>query len=250
MAGFWHEDVHVEDDVHIGPYCVLGSDHGPLRIPRGSVIRSHSVIEGGVVLQGPIETGHHVLIRHGSRLGEGVRVGSYSSLEGGIDVGAYTNLAGRFQAGSQFERPEERTRIGEFVTCYSGVMMADRAMPPAGKIEPPVIGALAILGMGSFVMAGARVGSGAFVGAQAVVGTREWVPPGYVRRCAGTPLAEPIRAGCLWFEQPGVVEQVERERGPRAGELLRRIVQAYWFETQERRTVPLVSPSTADGVRL
>lgn len=183
MSRLWHDNVTVDPDVTIGPYCVLGSDHGPLHIPAGSVIRSHTIIEGDVTFDGPVETGHHVLIRHGTRVGTGVRVGSYSSLEGGIDVGDYTRLLGRFQAGSQFADPGVRVRVGAFVTCYSGVMMADNRFPPLTDDRPAEICDGAVLGMGAFVMPGVMVGKCAFVAAQAVV-NRD-VPPGRLLRRDG-----------------------------------------------------------------
>lgn len=155
------------ENVKVSPFCVLGSDHGPLHIPAGSTIRSHTIIEGGTTFNGPVETGHHCLIRHGNTVGTHFRLGSYSSIEGGMVIGDYVRLLGRFQAGTQNLDPP--VRIGDFVTCYSGVMMADNQHPGFGPFQPPEICDGAVLGMGAFVLPNVRIGVGAVIAAQAVV---------------------------------------------------------------------------------
>ena len=45
-----HRDTLIHESAEIGPYCIVGSDHGHLRIGPGSIIRSHSIVEGGSVI--------------------------------------------------------------------------------------------------------------------------------------------------------------------------------------------------------
>jgi acetyltransferase-like isoleucine patch superfamily enzyme len=176
QTAVFYGHVDCPDDVTIGDYCVLGTEGETLEIPAGSTIGSHTCIEAGVEFAGPFMTGHHCLIRPGVRIGAHLKLGSYSSLEGGMEIGDYTRLLGRFQAGTQGLDPP--VRIGHFVTCYSGVMMADNRHPGYGPPEPAQICDGAVLGMGAFVMPGVRIGVGAVVAAQAVVNRS--VPDGTV----------------------------------------------------------------------
>ena len=64
-----HRNVHLGPDVEVEPFCIIGSEHGRLVINGKSIIRSHSIIEGGSEIGPDLETGHHVLIRTGNQIG-------------------------------------------------------------------------------------------------------------------------------------------------------------------------------------
>lgn len=156
-----HPHVAVGDDVEIGPFCIVGSDHGELAIPDGSIIRSHSIVEGGSSFLSRLETGHHVLIRHGNVVGHNLRIGSYSSLEGGAVVGDYVRLHGRCEA--------TQVLLQDFARVFGGCYLTDNKLPPSDQKAPPVIGAAAVICMGSIVVAGTTVGVGAYVGGNSTV---------------------------------------------------------------------------------
>lgn len=156
-----HPGVILGDDVTIGPFCVIGSDHGPLLIPGGSIIRSHSVVEGGSSFSSRLETGHHVLIRSKNDVGHNLRIGSYSSLEGGALIGDYVRIRGRCEA--------TEVRIGDFVNIYGGTYLTDNRLPPSTGKAPPEIRDGAVLCMGVLVIAGVTIGVGAYVGGNEVV---------------------------------------------------------------------------------
>lgn len=164
-----HGDVTFGRNVVVEPFCVLGSDHGALHFPDGSVIRSHTVIEGGNTLGLGFQAGHHALVRHGNTFGRNVKVGSYASIEGGVDAGNGVQFGGRVQMGSQFPDPLTRLRIGDNAVFYGGVFVTDVRRPPDGNYDPPVFGRGCVICAYAVILAGVRVGDGAFVAAKAFV---------------------------------------------------------------------------------
>lgn len=169
----WH-GVAINGEVEIGldcvidPFCLLGSEHGPLTIGRGARIRSHTVIEGDVEIGERFQTGHHVLIRHGVRIGHGVKVGSYASVEGGTDLEDDVELGGRVQLGSQYPG-NVRLVVGRGARLYLGTIVLDNRRPPHGDFEPATIGAGASIGAGCLILPGAIVEPGAKVPAGSVI---------------------------------------------------------------------------------
>lgn len=154
-------DVSIHPSAVVEPYCLLGSQHGPLVIPEGSVIRSHTVIEGNNTFGSRLETGHFTLIRAGNVIGENLRVGSYSSLEGGAEIGDYVRIHGRCEMTKGVMR--------HFSRLYGGSYMTDNRLPPSNVNDPAVMDEGSVICMNSVVVAGVRVGVGSFVGAGTVV---------------------------------------------------------------------------------
>jgi acyl-[acyl carrier protein]--UDP-N-acetylglucosamine O-acyltransferase len=163
-----HHRADVHPDAEIGPYCIIGSDHGDLRLGPGTVIRSHSVVEGGSTYGDGLETGHHVLLRHGNAAGLNLRIGTGSSLEGGGVIGDYVRIHGRCEM--------TKGEIRDFARVYADCYITDNKLPPSNVNEPVVIDEGAVLTIGCVVVAGVRLGIGSFVGANTTV-TRD-VPDG------------------------------------------------------------------------
>jgi len=163
------KNVTFGDNIQVGPYCVIGSPHGPLHIPDGAVIRSHSVIEGGNSFGPGLETGHYVLIRHGNSFGRSFRIGSYASIEGGTTIGDGVRLGGRVQMGSQFPDPGTRLYVSDNVVMYGNVFVIDVRKPPSDNFEPPFFGEGCIIGANAVIHAGVRIGANALVAAHAFV---------------------------------------------------------------------------------
>lgn len=161
-------DVQLGVDSIVEPFCILGSDHGPLRIGPGARIRSHTVIEGDVTIGHHFQTGHHVLIRHGVTVGNNVKVGSYASVEGGTDLEDDVELGGRVQLGSQYPG-HVRLVVGQAARIYLGTVLLDNRRPPHGDFEPATIGARASIGAGCLILPGAIVEPGAKIPAGSVI---------------------------------------------------------------------------------
>lgn len=156
-----HPNVNLHPSVEIEPFCIIGSDHGPLRLGPGVIVRSHSIIEGGSEIGPGLETGHHVLIRAGNRIGANLRIGTGSSLEGGGHVGDYVRIHGRVEM--------TKGDIAHFARVYANCYITDNRLPPSNINDPALIDEGAVLAIGCVVIAGVRIGVGAFVGANTTV---------------------------------------------------------------------------------
>ena len=165
-----HPDALIDPSVEVEPFCIIGSDHGRVHLKGRSIIRSHSIIEGGLGQLEDLETGHHVLIRTDNRIGRNLRIGTGSSLEGGGVIGDYVRIHGRC------EMTEGELR--NFAIVYADCYITDVRLPPPPNraTTPALIDEGAVLTIGCIVIAGVRVGIGAFVGANTTV-TRD-VPDG------------------------------------------------------------------------
>jgi len=170
-----HEGVQVGDHSRIGPYCFLGTKDpaklGTTIIGEGATIRSHSVVYPDVVLGPRVETGHHVVIRDGTRAGKNLRVGNFSDIEGKCKVGDYCRVHGYVHVG-------RGSTVGNFVWLYSLVTVTNDPLPPSEVFEPVVIGDGTVVCVGATLMPGVRIGKGAFVCAGAVA--RGEIPSGGV----------------------------------------------------------------------
>lgn len=162
-----HPRAWVHPDAEIGPYAIIGSDHGPLDLGPKTIIRSHSVVEGGSTYGDGLETGHHVLLRAGNTVGLNLRIGTGSSLEGGGQIGDYVRIHGRVEM--------TKGVIRDFARIYADCYITDNRLPPSRVNEPVIIEEGAVLTIGCVVVAGVRIGIGSFVGANTTV-TRD-VPP-------------------------------------------------------------------------
>jgi UDP-3-O-[3-hydroxymyristoyl] glucosamine N-acyltransferase len=156
-----HPAVELHPSVEVEPFCIIGSDHGPLHLGEGSIIRSHSIIEGGSSYGPNLETGHHVLIRTGNQIGTNLRIGTGSSLEGGGEIGDYVRIHGRVEM--------TKGIIRHFARVYANCYITDNKLPPSNVNEPAIIDEGAVLTIGCVVVAGVRVGIGSFVGANTTV---------------------------------------------------------------------------------
>jgi UDP-3-O-[3-hydroxymyristoyl] glucosamine N-acyltransferase len=81
-------DAVVGDGATIEPFRLIHA----CRIDDGAFIRSHSIVYADVEIGAGFECGHHVKIREGSRIGDGVRVGTDCDLQGYLTIGDHTRL--------------------------------------------------------------------------------------------------------------------------------------------------------------
>lgn len=156
-----HPDTDIHESVEIGPFCLIGSDHGHLRLGPGSIIRSHSIIEGGSVYGDALETGHAALLRTGNEAGVNLRIGTHSRLEGGGEIGDYVRIHGDCEM--------TKGRLAHFSRLYGGSYVTDNKLPPSNVNVPALLDEGSVVCMNSVVIAGVRVGVGSFVGANTVI---------------------------------------------------------------------------------
>lgn len=162
-----HPNVTFHYSVEVEPYCIIGSDHGPLHLKAGTVVRSHSIIEGGNEIGPGLETGHHTLIRTGNEIGTNLRIGTMSRLEGGGKIGDYVRIHGDCEM--------TKGELRHFSRVYGGSYITDNRLPPSNVNVPAILDEGAVLCMNSVVIAGVTMGFGSFVGANSIV-TRDLMP--------------------------------------------------------------------------
>ena len=174
-------------ETYIGPYCVIGAglngkgeSQQPVSIGGGSVLRSHVVIYGGVRIGARFQSGHHVLIREETVIGDDVSIGSGSVIEHHATIGSRARLHSSVFV-PEFTVIEDDAWIGPNVVCTN----AKYPQSPRVKSElkGPRIMQHAIIGANATLLPGIIVGVRALVGAGSVV-TRD-VPDGAV--VAGNP---------------------------------------------------------------
>jgi acetyltransferase-like isoleucine patch superfamily enzyme len=171
-----YPNVKLGDGATVEPYVVLGSVTGvPLEIGANAIIRSGTRIYGGVRIGDGLRTGHNALIRGDVEIGDGFHVGSYSSVEGTVRIGDRVKIQGRCEIADSFIHDEARLWV-QTIVC-------DNNRPPDGEKEPPVIGRGAHLYARVLVMPGATIGAEAVIAANAMV--KGDVPDGYLLTRSG-----------------------------------------------------------------
>jgi len=169
-------NVEIEDNCKIGDFCVIGhpsilTDSSPLKLGKGSNIRSHSIIYEGSTIGEYLETGHHVVIRENAIIGENLRVGSFSAIEGTCKIGDFVRTQSYAQIGPG-------STIGDFVWLFSLTTLMNDPLPPSFLREPVTIGDMATVCVNAQIMPGTTIGNGSLIASGAVASGD--IPPGVV----------------------------------------------------------------------
>ena len=156
----------------IDAFSVLGAGDGKGATSLGerSRVRSHSVVYSRVRAGKRFETGHHVVIREGTRIGDDVLVGSGTIIEGETVIGSRVSIQSRVFIPAS-------TRIGNDVFIGPAAILTNDRYPLRvhSRLRGPIIADGVSIGAGAIVLPAVRIGRGSFVAAGAVV-TRD-VPP-------------------------------------------------------------------------
>lgn len=154
----------IQDNVILG-----SSEEGELSIGKNSIVRSGAVIYSGVKIGADFRSGHNILIRENSEIGDSVLVGTNSVIDGDCKIGSNISI----QTGVYVTR---------YTTIEDGVFLGplcvttnDRYMKYGVTLQGPIIKEGARIGATSTIMSGITIGKGAVVGAGSVV-TKD-VPP-------------------------------------------------------------------------
>jgi acetyltransferase-like isoleucine patch superfamily enzyme len=191
-----------DEDVLLGVASDRGR-FGELRLGGAARLRSGTVLYQGVRIGDRFQTGHHVVVREETVIGDDVSVWSNSVIDYGCVVGDGVKIHCNCYV-AQFTEIEERAFLGP------GVVLTNDLYPgredSAAALSGPLIGARAHIGGNVTVLPFVTIGAGALIGAGSVV-TRD-VPAGAV--AYGCP-AVPVGAV---KDLPPVSRRVERTRGP------------------------------------
>lgn len=164
-------DVSFGEGAMVEDFVRIGGPPAATTIGEGALIRSGTVIYGGVAIGRNLRTGHHAVIRAGSRIGDDVIIGSLSIVDGDAQIGNSVSIQSNVYI-------PPGTVIGDY--CFLGpccVLTNDRAMashvrgitPSDRPLVGPQIGAGARIGANATILPGVTVGDEAVVGAGAVV---------------------------------------------------------------------------------
>ncbi|WP_344079507.1 N-acetyltransferase [Luedemannella helvata] len=162
-------------------FCLVGRPAGdgaapvPTVLGPGARVRSHTVIYAGVRAGRGFATGHHVLVREDTALGDDVSIGSLSVVEHHVTVGHGVRVHSHCFV-PEYSVLEDGAWLGPRVT----VTNAPRPRCPdvSACLAGVRVGRDARVGANVTVLPGVRIGAGALIGAGAVV-TRD-VPAGSV----------------------------------------------------------------------
>jgi acetyltransferase-like isoleucine patch superfamily enzyme len=168
-----NDGVELGDDAIVGPQVILGEPHlsfyredgyenPTLRIGRGALIRSGTIIYAGTTIGDGFECGHRVTIREGARIGRQVRVGTLSDVQGHCEVGDYVRFHSNVHIG-------HRSTIGDYVWIFPYVVLTNDPHPPSDVLLGVTVEEFAVIATMSVVLPGVRIGRDALVGASSLV---------------------------------------------------------------------------------
>lgn len=166
-------DVTLKDGVMIGSNCIIGEylmdfciDHEyhkhPLVIGKNSLIRSGSIIYGDSTIGNEFQTGHHVTIREGSKIGDHVSIGTLSDIQGSCEIGNYVRLHSNVHIG-------QLSKIDDFVWIFPYVILTNDPTPPSENFVGVHVKSFAIVATGAVIMPGVVINSDCLVAAGAIV---------------------------------------------------------------------------------
>jgi acetyltransferase-like isoleucine patch superfamily enzyme len=161
------------DNVKIFSHCDIGvptqlSSSNKLVIGSNSIIRSHSVMYIGSNVGKFLTTGHNVIIRENSDIGSHVQIGTLSDIQGDCSIGNYSRLHSNVHVC-------KKSKIGEFVWLFPGVIFTNDNNPPSDIRIGPIVEDFAIVATKSTLLPGVVIGYGSLVGANSLVSKN--VPP-------------------------------------------------------------------------
>jgi acetyltransferase-like isoleucine patch superfamily enzyme len=163
-----------DDDVILG-YPPARSAEQPLVLGADARLRSGTILYAGAEIGRDFETGHHVVVRESTRIGDQVSVWSNTVIDYGCVIGSRVKIHCNCYV-AQF------TELEDDVFLAPGVTIANDLFPgqagSASVMAGPLIRARAQIGINVTILPYVTIGEAAIIGSGSVV-TRD-VPPGMV----------------------------------------------------------------------
>lgn len=159
--------------VEVDDFCVLGRaargrkpGESPVVIGDDAVIRSHTVIYGGARIGSRFQSGHWVLIREDTVIGDDCSIGTGSVVEFAVTIHDGVRLHSQCFV-PEHSVLEERCWLGPRVVVTNARFPASPNTKQS--LEPVLIKKLAKVGANATLLPGVVLGAGCLVGAGAVV---------------------------------------------------------------------------------
>ncbi len=166
------DDTQVElgEECRIDPGAVVGlmteGADRPAVLGDGSVVRAGSIIYGDVRCGRRFRTGHHVLIRSRTVVGDDVLVGTGTVIDGDVEIGSQVKI----ETGVYIPT---HVRIGCRVFLGPRATLTNDRYPLRRRADYTPEGVIleddVTIGAGAILLPGVRVGRGSFVAAGTVV---------------------------------------------------------------------------------
>jgi len=133
-------------------------------IGKNSVIRSGTILYCDVITGDFFQTGHNVVIREETRIGDRVSIGTATVIDGHTTIGNDVNLQSRVYLPTN-------TRIGNRVFIGPNAIFTNDRYPPSriGGLDGPHVMDGAAIGANATLLPGVCIGEGALVAAGAIV---------------------------------------------------------------------------------
>jgi acetyltransferase-like isoleucine patch superfamily enzyme len=163
-----------DGDVTLG-YAPSQAAAHTLVLGRNARLRSGTVIYAGSEIGGDFETGHHVIVREDTRIGDHVSVWSNSVIDYGCVIGSRVKIHCNCYV-AQFTELEDDTFLAPGVTIANDLFPGRSRS--ASAMAGPLIRAGVQIGVNATILPYVIIGKGAIIGAGSVV-TRD-IPPGMV----------------------------------------------------------------------
>lgn len=132
------------------------------KLGNGSTVRSGTVIYERVSAGNNLETGHNVLIREDTTLGDQVQVGSSTIIDGKASIGCHVSIQSRVYL-------PPMTRVEDDVFLAPCVVVTNDRYPPSRKLTGVTIKRGAVVGANAVIVAGVTIGEESVVAAGALV---------------------------------------------------------------------------------
>jgi acetyltransferase-like isoleucine patch superfamily enzyme len=131
-------------------------------IGHHAVLRSGTIIYCDVIIGDNFQSGHNILIREKTRIGDRTAIGTATVIDGNSSIGNDVSLQ------SMVYIPTN-TSIGDHVFIGPNAVLTNDRYPPSGCLIGPIVKAGAAIGANATILPGVCIGEGAFVAAGSVV---------------------------------------------------------------------------------
>ena len=151
----------------IGNFCEIGvatplAKSPQLVIGENCKLRSGTTIYTGSRIGNNFISGHQVMIRENTLIGDDVRIGTFSDIQGDCKIGNFTRFHSSVHVGKYSE-------VGSFVWIFPYVVLTNDPLPPSKDLVGVWIQDFAVIAAMSTILPGVIVGFGSLIGANSLV---------------------------------------------------------------------------------